>query len=146
MNFSIADNDKEALLSKLKNANLKFQQIYPGDKPDRQPVHTVYGGANLFKADTCVKMGEIALKSLQTYSPDFVTLSNVLMFEGSEDLPEDEKKIEKLIRKLDKMDEATRKQHPDWLAYTVYSKIIEKLKTEAVEDFRIDFEDGFGNR
>ncbi|MFC7670120.1 DUF6986 family protein [Hymenobacter humi] len=53
-------------------ANLHFQQTYPGDKPDRQPVHTVYGGANLFKADTCVRMGDIALNNLQTYAPNFV--------------------------------------------------------------------------
>ena len=77
MNFSIADNEKESLLGTLKIANLKFQQTYPGDKPDRQPVHTVYGGANLFKSDTCVKMGEIALKSLQTYAPNFVVLADV---------------------------------------------------------------------
>ncbi len=146
MNFSIADIEKEILLNSLRTANLKFQKTYPGDKPGRQAVHTVYGGANLFKADTCVKMGDIALKNLQTYSPDFVTLSKVLKFDGHEDLPDDEKKIEKLIKKLDKMNEAERKQHPAWLAYTVYKKIIEKLKTEAVEDFRIDFEDGFGNR
>ncbi|HMK25557.1 MAG TPA: hypothetical protein VK483_05950 [Chitinophagaceae bacterium] len=146
MNFSIADIEKEILLNSLRTANLKFQQIYPGDKPDRQAVHTVYGGANLFKADTCVKMGDIALKNLLIYSPDFVTLSRVLRFDGHEDLPDDEKKIEKLTRKLDKMDAVERKQHPAWLAYTIYNKIIEKLKTEAVEDFRIDFEDGFGNR
>lgn len=146
MNFSIADIEKEILLNSLQTANLKFQKIYPGDKPDRQAVHTVYGGANLFKADTCVKMGEIALKNLLTYAPDFVTLARVLKFEGNEKLPTEEKKIEKLIKKLDKMYEAERKQHPAWLAYTVYKKIIEKLKAEAVEDFRIDFEDGFGNR
>ena len=146
MNFSIADIEKEILLNSLQTANLKFQQTYPGDKPGRQAVHTVYGGANLFKADTCVKMGDIALKNLLTYSPDFVTLSKVLRFDGHEDLPDDEKKVEKLINKLDKMDEVERKQHPAWLAYTVYNKIIKKLKTEAVEDFRIDFEDGFGNR
>jgi citrate lyase beta subunit len=146
MNFSIADLEKEILLNSLRTANLKFQKTYPGDKPDRQAVHTVYGGANLFKADTCVKMGDIALKNLLTYSPDFVTLSGVLKFEGYEDLPDDKKKVEKLTRKLDKMDETQRKKHPAWLAYTVYNKIIEKLKTEAVEDFRIDFEDGFGNR
>jgi citrate lyase beta subunit len=146
MKFSIAEIEKEILLNSLQTANLKFQQTYPGDKPDRQAVHTVYGGANLFKADTCVKMGDIALKNLLTYSPDFVTLAKVLKFDGSEDLPDDEKKIEKLIKKLNKMDEAERKQHPAWLANTVYNKIIEKLKTEAVEDFRIDFEDGFGNR
>jgi citrate lyase beta subunit len=146
MNFSITDIEKEILLNSLQTANLKFQQTYPGDKPDRQAVHTVYGGANLFKADTCVKMGEVALKNLLTYSPDFITLSKVLKFEGHEELPDDEKKKEKLIKKLDKMVEAERKHHPAWLAHTVYNKIIEKLKTEAVEDFRIDFEDGFGNR
>src|SRR5437762_6822056 len=110
MNFSIADNDKEALLSKLKNANLKFQQIYPGDKPDRQAVHTVYGGANLFKSDTCKKMGEIALKNLQTYAPNFVTLARVLKFEGYEKLPGDGKKIGKLAKKMDKTDEAERRK------------------------------------
>ncbi|MBL0131373.1 MAG: phosphoenolpyruvate kinase [Chitinophagaceae bacterium] len=146
MNFSIADIEKEILLTSLRTANRKFQQIYPGDKPDRQAVHTVYGGANLFKADTCVRMGEIALKNLQTYAPDFITLANVLKLEGYEELPDEEKKKDKLIKKLGKMEESERKQHPAWLAYTVYNKIIEKLKTEAVEDFRIDFEDGFGNR
>ena len=151
MNFSIAEIEKEILLHSLQTANLKFQQTYPGDKPDRQAVHTVYGGANLFKSDTCIKMGEIALRSLRTYSPDFVTLARVLKFEGYEDLPDDEKKsdsyrIEKLVKKLDKMNEEDRKKHPAWLSYTVYNKIIQKLQTEAVEDFRIDFEDGFGNR
>jgi hypothetical protein len=52
----------------------------------------VYGGANLFKADTCIKMGEIALKSLQTYAPDFITLAKVLQFDGHDQLPDDKKK------------------------------------------------------
>ncbi|MEP7374474.1 MAG: phosphoenolpyruvate kinase [Chitinophagaceae bacterium] len=146
MNFSIADIDKETLLSKLKTANLKFQQTYPGDKPDRQPVHTVYGGANLFKSDTCVKMGEIALKNLQTYAPNFVTLADILQFKGFLDLPSSDKKVEKLVKKLDRMSEKNRRSDSAWLSYSVYNKIIKKLKTEAVEDFRIDFEDGFGNR
>ena len=114
MQFSIADNEKEQLLDTLKTANLKFQQTYPGDKPDRQPVHTVYGGANLFKADTCKRMGEIALQHLKTNAPDAASLADALQ------LPD---------------------LHPK-----VYDKIILKLQTEAVEDFRIDFEDGFGNR
>jgi citrate lyase beta subunit len=33
-----------------------------------------------------------------------------------------------------------------WLAYTIYSRVQEKLRREPVEDFRIDFEDGYGNR
>lgn len=146
MNFSIADHEKDSLLDSLKPANLKFQQTYPGDKPDRQPVHTVYGGANLFKSDTCVKMREIALKSLQTYAPNFVVLADVLQLPGFIDLPSSEKKIEKLVKQLDRMSEKKRKEEAAWLPYSIYNKIIKKLKKEAVEDFRIDFEDGFGNR
>ncbi|MCS3795722.1 phosphoenolpyruvate kinase [Niastella sp. OAS944] len=146
MKFSIPEKDRSALLYQLQTANLTFQQTYPGDKPDRQPVHTVYGGANLFKADTCVKMGEIALKNLQTYAPNFVVLANVLQLAGHEYLPKHQSEIDALTSKLALMPEALRKQEPAWLAYTVYNKIIAKLQKEAVEDFRIDFEDGFGNR
>lgn len=146
MKFSIKNSEKKSLLKSLSTANLKFQHVYPGDKPDRQAVHTVYGGANLFKSDTCIKMGDIALKNLQTYAPNFTELSRVLNFKGHDDLPKSEKKIKKLTKKLDNMTEAERKQQPEWLDYSIYKKIIQKLKTEAVEDFRIDFEDGFGNR
>ncbi|OCX54876.1 phosphoenolpyruvate kinase [Mucilaginibacter sp. PPCGB 2223] len=146
MKFSISDTDKNQLLDTLKTANIEFQKKYPGDKPDRQPVHTVYGGANLFKSDTTVRMGEVALRNLQTYAPDFVTLAKVLKLDGYEHLPHLEKDIEKLTKKLDAMTEAKRKEESAWLAYSVYNKIVKKLQTEAVEDFRIDFEDGFGNR
>src|SRR5258706_13128621 len=108
MNLTIPDNERESLLGNLKIANLKFQQIYPGDKPDRQPVHTVYGGANLFKSDTCIKMGEVALKNLQTYAPNFVVLAKTLCLQGHDALPGSEKKsdsyrIEKLTKKLNKL-------------------------------------------
>ena len=78
MTFSLPSTETSRLLDQLGEANLRFQQTYPGDKPDRQPVHTVYGGANLFKADTCVKMGDIALNNLRTYAPNFVELARVL--------------------------------------------------------------------
>ena len=146
MNLSISDSDKNELLDQLQTANLKFQKTYPGDKPDRQPVHTVYGGANLFKSDTTVKMGEIALRSINTYAPNFVVLAKLLKLEGHEHLPNLEKDIEALTVKLSRMTEEERKSEAAWLSYSVYNKIIAKLQREAVEDFRIDFEDGFGNR
>src|SRR5919206_1469286 len=146
MKLSINQTDKDNLLNELRVANLKFQKTYPGDKPDRQAVHTVYGGANLFKSDTCVRMGEIALKSLQTYAPNFVVLAKVLQLKGHEHLPHLQKDIDELTKKLDGMTEGERKKEYAWLSYSVYNKIIKKLQTEAVEDFRIDFEDGFGNR
>ncbi|SEM94064.1 hypothetical protein SAMN04488505_107105 [Chitinophaga rupis] len=146
MMLSINENDQARLLNTLGEANKRFQQTYPGDKTDRQPVHTVYGGANLFKADTCVKMGEVALKNLQTYAPNFVVLANVLELAGHQHLPQSLEDITTLTHKLDHLPEAERRQESAWLAYTVYNKIIHKLRTEPVEDFRIDFEDGFGNR
>ncbi len=146
MNFSIQDSQKEQLLNELQVANVKFQKTYPGDKPDRQAVHTVYGGANLFKSDTTHKMGEVALKNLLSNAPNFVVLANVLKLDGYEHLPHLEKDIADLTARLDAMTEAQRKQEHAWLSYTIYNKIIAKLQSEAIEDFRIDFEDGFGNR
>ncbi|KAA9345524.1 DUF6986 family protein [Adhaeribacter soli] len=146
MKLSINNTEKEQLLNTLGLANRKFQQTYPGDRPDRQPVHTVYGGANLFKSDTCQKMGDIALRSLQTYAPNFVELANVLKLQGYEHLPHLEKDIKALTEKLGDQTEEERKKEAAWLSYSVYNKVVKKLQTEAVEDFRIDFEDGFGNR
>ncbi len=143
---SLPATAQSALLDQLGAANRRFQQIYPGDRPDRQPVHTVYGGANLFKADTCGRMGEIALTNLQTYAPTFVDLARVLHLPGHEHLPTREQDIATLTARLDALAPAERRTEPGALAYSIYNKIVQKLKTEPVEDFRIDFEDGFGNR
>lgn len=146
MKFSVKEEEKAQLMDSLKSANVEFQKKYPGDKPDRQAVHTVYGGANLFKNDTTVKMGEVALRNLKTYAPNFVALAKVLKLQGFEHLPHLEKDILSLKEKLDHLSETQRKKEVAWLSYSIYNKIIHKLETEAVEDFRIDFEDGFGNR
>lgn len=146
MKFSIPQTDKDHILNELKKFNIAFQNIYPGDKPDRQPVHTVYGGANLFKSDIMPKMGKVAMQSFTTYAPDFVTLANVLKLEGYGSLPKTNAAVTKLTNELAFMKEEDQKKHPAWLPYAVYNKIVAKLEREAVEDFRIDFEDGFGNR
>jgi citrate lyase beta subunit len=146
MRLSIKETEEENVLSELRTSNLRFQKTYPGDKPDRQPVHTLYGGANLFKSDTCVKMGSVALKNLQTYAPNFAVLARVLELEGHQSLPRKDKEIERLEKKLTSLKEDDRKKEAAWLSYAVYDKIIAKLRIEPVEDFRIDFEDGFGNR
>ena len=51
-------------------ANLEFTERYPGESGRRQPVHTVYGGAHLFKADTAARLGALALRALEEYAPD----------------------------------------------------------------------------
>ena len=47
-------------LDALGAANRAFMQVYPGDRAARQPVHTVYGGAQLFKAETTSRLGAVA--------------------------------------------------------------------------------------
>ncbi len=88
---------------------------FPGESGQRQPVHTVYGGAHLFKSDTAPKLGALALRALNEHAPDAATFANAIGL-------------------------------PEALAGTIYARVIEKLKREPVEDFRIDFEDGYGNR
>jgi len=39
-----------------------------------------------------------------------------------------------------------RENRPAWFAHAIYNRVSEKLRREPVEDFRIDFEDGYGNR
>src|ERR1700743_2339416 len=119
MQFSIQEVDKESLLDTLKIANLAFQQEYPGDRPDRQPVHTLYGGADLFHADTCVEMGGVALKRLEQYAPDFAALGRVVQPEpdASLQLPSTEKEIAALDKKLRGMSEADRRKEKAWLPW-----------------------------
>ena len=42
--------------------------VVPAESP-RQPVHTVYGGAHLLKADSTPKLGALALRALEEYAP-----------------------------------------------------------------------------
>ena len=142
MSSSIPNQQKDEILLQLGQANHVFQQTYPGDRPDRQPVHTVYGGADLFKSNSAEKMGQVALNTLQTYAPNFVAFAKALNLPGHDGLPNESNAINKLEEELS----GTSEQGTDWLAYNVYHKVIQKLKSEPVEDFRIDFEDGFGNR
>lgn len=105
------------IISDLSKANLKLKEIYPGDSSDRQPVQTVYGGAQLFKSTSIKKIGELALKAFAEYSPDKNVFAKAFGFDPKNVLTE-----------------------------KIYNKVLNKLEKEAVEDFRIDFEDGFGNR
>jgi len=106
-----------ATLSRLSEANQKFAAMYPGDRLDRQPVHTVYGGAQLFAADTASKLGRVAVRTLEEYAPDPGTFARALDLGG---------------------DAAFHAM--------VYDRVRAKLEHDPIEDFRIDFEDGYGFR
>jgi citrate lyase beta subunit len=143
MNASIPASKKEQLFGILRTANLAFQQRYPGDRPDRQPVHTVYGGANLFRSDSALVLGKRALESFRTYAPDFVTFGKIFHLAGSAGL---DATADTVASDYESLSAEEKRRHPARLSYEVYRKVVRKLETEAIEDFRIDFEDGYGNR
>jgi citrate lyase beta subunit len=125
--------------------NREFARLYPGDRPARQPVHTVYGGAHLFKAETPNRLGELARQSLASYGRDPIVFAEGVGFlpVGSlSDLHADS-----LQGLSPEAWQALRKERPQaWLAGVVFERVQKKLTEQAVEDFRIDFEDGFGAR
>ena len=146
MQLTISKEKKEDLFGKLKKANLDFRELYPGDRSDRQPVHTVYGGANLFKSNIAASFSKASLNTLLSYAPNFAVFGKAFQLRGYETLPTEAAEIESLAAAMEKMSPEEKSEHPAYISYEVYKKVIRKLETEALEDFRIDFEDGFGNR
>ncbi len=132
---------------RLETANSAFAKRYPGESAARQPVHTVYGGAHIFKAEGAAKLGAVAQKSLEQYAPDFVSFAKAISLKGAERLPTAPAEVAALTARLNADSKGAREANePAWLAHAIYSRVTEKLKREPVEDFRIDFEDGYGNR
>lgn len=103
------------LIDRLRRANARVQLRYPGDSRGRRPVHTVYGGAHLFRADTPARLGATAQRVLDEHAPTPTILAQALELQRAD-------------------------------ATTIRDRVAEKLQREPVEDFRLDFEDGYGNR
>lgn len=147
MPLTLTPESLEGVLSRLREANRNFAEQFPGDSGARQAVHTVYGGAQIFKSDSAKKLGALALNSLREYAPDFVTFARAIGLRGSERLPKTQSQITSLTKRLDKNSASAKAiNEPAWFAHTIYNRVVTKLQTEPVEDFRIDFEDGYGNR
>jgi citrate lyase beta subunit len=115
MTTSLSDQEIRGAAVALDASLTRFMKRFPGESGARQPVHTVYGGAQLFKSDTPQKLGALALRALEQFAPDPSTLAEAIGLDAS-------------------------------LADRIYARVVEKLRREPVEDFRIDFEDGYGNR
>jgi citrate lyase beta subunit len=134
MKASLPGESLRDLTERLRTANDGFSQHYPGESGRRQPVHTVYGGAHLFRSDSANRLGSLARRSLDQFAPDFIAFARALELPGASQL-------------ADALPEQVHHDNkPTWLAQTIYERVKEKLRREPVEDFRIDFEDGYGNR
>ena len=136
-----------ALLAELTDANLAFASRYRGAPESRQPVHTVYGGAQLFTAQIAQRLGRGARANLEAYAADPFEFARAMGLRGADRLPRKKEAVRALWKKVRRDPARARRDDPDaWLAVTVYERVQKKLEQEPVEDFRIDFEDGFGHR
>ncbi|MDQ3817950.1 MAG: phosphoenolpyruvate kinase [Acidobacteriota bacterium] len=147
MKTSLSAEQTREIANRLQEANSHFAERYPGEAGRRQPVHTVYGGAHLFKSDSAKRLGELARRSIEQFAPDFLTFAKAVGLPGSETLPDALDESDELTARLYVNPDQVRSENKAlWLARTIYNRVTEKLRREPVEDFRIDFEDGYGNR
>jgi citrate lyase beta subunit len=116
MKPTLSEKEINRATADLERKLVPFMNRFPGSAGERQPVSTVYGGAHLFKSDTTKKLGEVAQRFLLEYGVDPVTFAGAI---GLSDQS---------------------------FADAIWNRVAEKLEREPVEDFRIDFEDGYGNR
>src|ERR1700688_3757863 len=147
MKTSLSDSAVQSALRILEEPSAAFARRYPSETGRRQPVHVVYGGAHLFRAGISRRLGDVALATLEEFAPDAFTFARAIGLPGAGALPKSGKQAAAAERQFAKSPEKLRRtDRADWMAQTIYSRGLEKLQREPVEDFRIDFEDGYGNR
>ena len=132
-------------LKELSTENQALAAAFPGDSGERQPTHVVYGGAHLFKAELAQKLGKGALKTIETYAPHPLQMARALNYAND---PRWSSMTESEFDALAAQDEETLRVQDQnlWVVKTAYKRMVAKCTSEPVEDFRIDFEDGYGYR
>jgi len=147
MKRTLPSESLQEISLRLEQAHKALLRRYPGPPSGRQPIHVVYGGAHLFRSGTAKRLGELALKSLDEHGADFAAFARAVGLAGANSLPESPDAAASIAKSIEADPEAARRENPAaWFAHTVYRRIREKLRREPVEDLRIDFEDGYGNR
>jgi hypothetical protein len=111
-----ANADLRDVTAALREANLAFARRYPGETGAPHPVHTLIEGAQHFTYDVAARRGAQALQTLEMYAPDAALLGRALGIPA----------------------------HPE--LESIHDRVRNKLATQPIEDYRIDFEDGFGVR
>jgi len=143
MKTILSDEKTSGILKLLAGANRSFEENYPGKSLRRQPVQTFYEGAHLFKAESAKNFALLANKSLTDFAPDFVSFANALGLKDADSLPDNNAAIDALLTEIQN-NGIDPKNSAVWLAWRVYAQVKKKLEREAVEDLRLDYEDGFG--
>ena len=115
---SLSSRDLAAGATVLKRANQALARAYPGDAIGRQPVHTFIAGADTFTSDAAQRAGRQAIDTLNTFAATAQAFARIVGLPNG---------------------------FPG-LADTVRARVLDKLEREPIEDYRLDFEDGYGTR
>lgn len=113
--MTLSSDSLDTWSQRLHEASARIAEQLPGEGPERQPVHTVYGGAQLFSSNTVTKLGELAREFAAQWAAEPDDLVSMLGLDPG-------------------------------LAERVHGAVMAKLEQEPIEDYRIDFEDGYGHR
>ncbi len=121
MKTSLPNESANAIASRLAIANAAFVARYPGESAARQPCHVIYVGAHDFHETVAREWADTAMHTLDEHAADASSLAEIvgLPCASAEDRA---------------------------LAETIRARVVAKLRAEAVEDMRVDFEDGYGVR
>ncbi|AOP52553.1 hypothetical protein BLSMQ_0839 [Brevibacterium aurantiacum] len=106
---------------------------YPGDRDVRQPVHTVYVPGHLSSPSLPREWGAQALDCVEANGGMVQLAERVIIASRKETVAPDSQTMPNLHQVA---------REAEMLAEAVTTK----LATEPIEDLRLDFEDGFGNR
>ena len=99
----------------LRDADAELAARFPGERPVRQPVHTVYVPADRYDSELVPRWQAEAIAALDEHGGGADGVAEAFGL-------------------------------PPALAGDLYARVRDKLGREAVEDLRIDFEDGYGAR
>lgn len=112
--LAFTDADRAAIDAQLGDTDRLLAAGYPGDRGERQPVHTVYVPADRFTPDLAANWGAQAQDAVNAHG-GLDALCATLGLQGE-------------------------------LAGDVAARVSGKLDREPIEDLRLDFEDGYGDR
>jgi len=112
---SLAEAAGAELDALLADADRALAAGYPGERPSRQPVHTVYVPADTYQPGLPARWGSQALDALAQWAPEPADFAVAMGLSPG-------------------------------LATEVLPRVLAKLAAEPVEDLRLDFEDGYGDR
>src|ERR1700691_2896362 len=128
MKTSLAQSATQQIESRLEESSASFARRYPGESGRRQPVHVVYGGAHLFRADTAAKLGEVARRALEEYGAEPIAFARAIGLAGADSLPAAAAQAKSLARRFASDAERLRSNiAAAWRALTVHGRMREKL-------------------